>query len=49
MIMKVIREEPDRAGAKVRLAALPFELSEAQAEAVLGLQLGRLTNLDQVR
>ena len=36
-------------GAKGRLAEAPFELSEAQAEAVLGLQLGRLTNLDQTK
>lgn len=47
-VIEVIRAEPDRASARSALMKLkPTPLSQNQSEAVLGLQLGRLTSLDE--
>eukprot|EP00614_Pseudopedinella_elastica_P000294 CAMPEP_0172602244 /NCGR_PEP_ID=MMETSP1068-20121228/22417_1 /TAXON_ID=35684 /ORGANISM="Pseudopedinella elastica, Strain CCMP716" /LENGTH=907 /DNA_ID=CAMNT_0013403533 /DNA_START=29 /DNA_END=2752 /DNA_ORIENTATION=- len=50
-VISIIRKEPSRAAARARLMSPepPLQgLSFNQSEAVLGLQLGRLTSLDEV-
>jgi DNA gyrase subunit A len=47
-IIATIRASEDRADARGRLMAEPFEFSEAQAEHILDMQLGRLTRLARI-
>ena len=47
-IIATIRASEDRADAKERLMAEPFEFSEAQANHILDMQLGRLTRLARI-
>ena len=44
-IVKAIRASKDRGVARAALMAKPFEFSEIQANHILDMQLGRLTQL----
>jgi DNA gyrase subunit A len=47
-IIATIRASEDRADARTRLMAAPFEFSEVQAEYILEMPLGRLTRLARI-
>ena len=47
-IIATIRASEDRADARTRLQAAPFEFSEIQAEHILDMPLGRLTRLARI-
>ena len=47
-IIATIRASDDRADARTRLMAEPFEFSEVQAEYILDMPLGRLTRLARI-
>ncbi len=47
-VIAAIRASEDRADARTRLQAVPFEFSETQAEHILDMTLGRLTRLARV-
>ncbi len=47
-VIATIRGSEDRADARTKLCAAPFEFSETQAEHILDMQLGRLTRLARV-
>ena len=47
-VIATIRASEDRADARTRLQAVPFEFSETQAEHILDMTLGRLTRLARV-
>jgi DNA gyrase subunit A len=47
-VIATIRASEDRADARTRLQAAPFEFSESQAEHILDMTLGRLTRLARI-